>query len=140
MTIGRTEDYQDWMYQLYGLDKPLTSYHLPSLLAAEAGRLKYEPSRYRINGVCNNAANLADAGLLTHGHDGMVLTAAGRERLARARAEQPDHPLLRPAEGDDDEPAVAPAARQRRRHRRPVPVASGQLDLLPDLTQGADRG
>lgn len=60
----------------------LTWYHLGPLLDAEAGTLTYDPDRYSVHGVSNNAVACCWAGLLTDGDDGMVLTDLGRTRLA----------------------------------------------------------
>ena len=64
----------------------LTWYHLPSLLAAEAGTLKYDHQRYRVSGVSNNAAACVWAGLLAADDDGLVLTHLGRHMLAGWKA------------------------------------------------------
>ncbi|TDD31663.1 hypothetical protein E1287_25725 [Actinomadura sp. KC06] len=67
-------------------------YHARWLLAAEAGRLRYDASRYRIHGVPNNAADARDRGLLVDADDGPVLTELGGHMLAHWKANQPDEP------------------------------------------------
>ncbi len=64
----------------------LTWYHLPSLLAAEAGTLKYDQERYRVSGVSNNAVACVWCDLLADDGDGLVLTDLGRTMLATWKA------------------------------------------------------
>lgn len=59
----------------------LSWYHLWSLLAAEAGRLKYDRAQYPVHGVSNNAIACYWAGLLADGNGGMVLTDLGHTML-----------------------------------------------------------
>lgn len=68
-------------YPIIPIDQ-LSWYHLPYLLAAEAGNLRYNRSQYPVHGVPNNAMACYWGGLLADGHGGMRLTDEGRTRLA----------------------------------------------------------
>jgi hypothetical protein len=80
-------------------------YHIPWLLAAEAGWLRYDLRRYRVHGVCNNATDALWRGLLADAPGGPVLTELGAHMLAHwkdtpeGRARLADGP---PDESDDE--------------------------------------
>lgn len=84
----------------------LTGYHLPYLLAAEAGELTYDKTRHPIHLVPNNALACLWAGLLEDGDGGMVLTDEGARRLAEWKTS----PAGRAWYSDDngEQPAAGP--------------------------------
>lgn len=63
-------------------------YHVRYLLAAEAGRLRYNLDEYRIHGLPNNAADALWRGLLVDGEGGPVLTELGAHMLAHWKENQ----------------------------------------------------
>ncbi|MCX5278026.1 hypothetical protein [Streptomyces virginiae] len=126
-------------YALIPIDK-LTWYHLPSLLAAEAGRLRYDRSRYPIHAVSNNAMACHWGGLLEDGHGGMRLSVEGRARLAEWKASPEGCAWLASEasddEGDQQEPAVR-SHRQTPTESGPAPTVevASQLTLFPEDAQ-----
>ncbi|MGY1498580.1 hypothetical protein ACW4TU_18605 [Streptomyces sp. QTS52] len=101
----------------------LTWYHLPSLLAAEAGRLTYNPAWYPFHRVSNNAVACHWAGLLVDGDGGMVLTDLGRTMLTDWKNTPAGQAWL--AEEADDEPD-----HDEHHQTQPVPAVVEQLDLF----------
>lgn len=83
----------------------LTGYHVPYLLAAEAGELHYKPEHYPIHGVPNNALACLWGGLLADGERGLVLTDDGARRLAEWKSSPTGRACLASqlADGDDQE-------------------------------------
>lgn len=92
--------------------RELSGYHLPYLLAAEAGELTYAPERYPVHGVPNNALACLWGGLLADGERGMVLTEEGTRRLAEWKASPAGRDWLTSwiSDGDDQEPEHGPEA------------------------------
>ncbi|MFI1677013.1 hypothetical protein [Streptomyces sp. NPDC020607] len=87
----------------------LTWYHLPSLLAAEAGTLKYDQERYRVSGVSNNAVACVWCDLLADAGDGLVLTPLGQRMLADWKASLRGQAWLAEQTALDTEPDSHPA-------------------------------
>jgi hypothetical protein len=105
----------------------LTWYHLPSLLIAEAGTLKYDQQRYRVSGVSNNAAACVWAGLLADDGDGLVLTNLGRRMLTDWKASPKGQAWLAEQSALEETNAcqtLSEAAPQS------VPARADQLDLF----------
>ncbi|MFC9816558.1 hypothetical protein ACFVJM_31365 [Streptomyces virginiae] len=123
-------------YPIMPIDK-LTWYHLPSLLAAEAGRLRYDRSRYPIHAVSNNAMACHWGGLLEDGHGGMRLTAEGRTRLAEWKASPDGREWLASESGDDEDDQQEPPEGSRRQtptepESAPSTEIASQLTLFPE--------
>ncbi|WP_228983482.1 hypothetical protein [Streptomyces sp. DH12] len=122
-------------YPIIPIDK-LTWYHLPSLLAAEAGRLRYDRTRYPIHAASNNAMACLWGGLLEDGHGGMRLTGEGRARLAAWKASPEGREWLasEASDGEDDprERAVnSRSAAPAEPEPAPSTEAASQLTLFP---------
>lgn len=83
-------------------------YHARYLLAAEAGRLRYDFERYRIHALPNNAADALDRGLLIDAVDGPVLTDLGAHMLAHWKTSPEGQAWLAP---DPEEPPPFTAER-----------------------------
>lgn len=99
----------------------LTWYHLPSLLAAEAGGLTYNHTWYPLRGVSNNAIVCHWAGLLVDGDGGMVLTDLGRTMLTDWKNSPAGQAWLADEPDDQAQHAVPP---------QPASAVVEQLDLF----------
>ena len=85
--------------------KQLTWYYVRPMLAAEAGRLKYDQREYPIHGVSGNAITCVWKGLLADAPGGPILTDLGRRLLAEWKASPEGQTWLtrRRAEETEDE-------------------------------------
>jgi hypothetical protein len=104
----------------------LTWYHTPWLLAAEAGRLRYNQRTYPIHGVANNAVACIWMGLLADTPDGVVLTDLGRTMLADWKASPEGQTACERQHAADhgDKTASLPTS----------PTSSVQLDLFAGVS------
>lgn len=123
-------------YPIIPIDK-VTWYHLPSLLDAEAGRLRYDRSRYPVHAVSNNAMACLWGGLLEDGHGGMRLTDEGRARLAAWKASPEGRKwLASEASTGEDDPQERAASSRSQASAEPEPApsteAASQLTLFPE--------
>lgn len=103
----------------------LTWYHVPWLLAAEAGRLRDNWRTYPIHGIPNNAVACIWMGLLADSADGVVLTDLGRTMLADWKA-SPEGQTAHERERGDDQEAAPPLA---------TPGRPAQLDLFTEAAR-----
>lgn len=109
----------------------LTWYHLPSLLSAEAGRLKYNLAWYPLRGVSNNAIVCCWAGLLVDGNGGMVLTDIGRTMLTDWKNSPAGQAwLAEEADGNEPDDNSQHDQAQDAARPQPVPASAEQLGLF----------
>ncbi|ASU81528.1 hypothetical protein CDO52_00855 [Nocardiopsis gilva YIM 90087] len=120
----------------FSFEKPpdrLTWYYRDFLLDAEAGRLTYNPKRYPIHGVANNAFGAYLCGLLVYGEQGMELTDRGQRLLDDWKATPEGQQFLAKLaaafeEDDEDEldgagaASASPADRANPRAVTPIPL------------------
>ncbi|GAA0704833.1 hypothetical protein GCM10010193_69800 [Kitasatospora atroaurantiaca] len=99
--------------------RPVSGWAYGQLLAAEEGRLHYDPVQYPVHGVSNTTVQMIWGGLLADGHGELLLTDAGRARLAQERARHAQ---------DEDE--VPPATESQLSEPQPERGADLQLDLF----------